>query len=196
MEIFFIILAIFLLLIVVGIFYDNIIPPTSHFVKKLLDKLAKLNLKNPFKSKQGAKKALVFGYSFGLLIIFLGLAWNNDLRTKGYIDVGKHNPVIAVGSNAIITIYGLLISGCALLLYSIYLTVFYFALNHTGELDQASVPYMQHTFCPACGSVSTVGDSPDSRCKRCGSQVEAVEGYLNSHESFKVKNQRKRNGSK
>jgi hypothetical protein len=194
MWIFIIALVSFLLLIIVGIFYDNIIPPILHCVAKLLDKLAKLNLKNPFKSRQGAKKVLALGYSFSLMIIFLGLAWNNDLRTKGYIDVGRVDPVIAVGGDAIITIYGLLICGSALLLYSIYITVFYFVLGHSGELDQPSGPHLQKTFCGKCGSVSTVADTPDLQCKKCGSQVEVVEGYLDRHDGFRVQNRRKGNG--
>jgi hypothetical protein len=187
------ILVLFLLLIIVGIFYDNIIPPIFRLIIKLLDNFSKLNLKNPFKSRKGAKGALAFGYSISFMVIFLGLAWKSDFKSKGYIDVGKWDPIIAEGGNALITIYGLLIPGVALLVYSIYLTVYYFVLDHTGEIDQPSELDLQGTLCPKCGSPSTVGETPDFQCKKCGAQVEMLKGYIDRHNGFKFQNREKKN---
>ena len=119
--------AIFLLMIILAVFYDAIVPPVVNTWFRILNWLSKLDLKNPFGSKRGAKNTIALGCFLTFLIKIVGLMWLSDLKSKGYIDVGRGDPVIAKGSDAAFTIYGVLFGALAVFIYTLYLTICYFA---------------------------------------------------------------------
>ena len=96
------------------------------------------NLKStsPFSSSKSAIKTLLTGYYFSLITLFLGFVWLSAFRGQGYIDVGKLDPVVAEGGNALITIYGLIVSGLGLFAYTVYLHIIYFKLKISGHFDK------------------------------------------------------------
>ncbi len=108
--------------------------PQSHGVSKGRN----FNLKStsPFSSAKSAIKTLLSGYYFSLITLFLGLVWLSDFRSQGYIDVGKLDPVVAEGGNALITIYGLIACGLGLFAYTVYLHIIYFKLKNGGHFDK------------------------------------------------------------
>ena len=65
---------------------------------------------------------LLWCYFISLAFLFIGFAWLNDIKTKGYYTYHKHQLNIP-GDDGIITVYFVIVGGFVFLIYSIYSTL-------------------------------------------------------------------------
>lgn len=79
-------------------------------------------IKDSKSSKIQKWSGLVFCYSISLIVLFLGFGWLEEINTQGYYIDSKHHIAIA-GKEGLVTVYGLIIGGFSMLVFSIYATV-------------------------------------------------------------------------
>ena len=136
----------------------------------------------PFKSRYGAKKAIIIGYLLSLICFNIGLRWYSEFIENGYINVSDKFKAFSYGDDAILQIYCIFIGGTIFLGYSIYLTFLYIVAAKRNDFQR--INYFENAICPNCGNTSKIDDFPNLLCNKCGHKVENIKGFLDRNPDF------------
>ncbi len=139
-------------------------------------------MKIPFKSTSGAKKAILSGYLFSLMLVLIGILWRRELLNLGFFNAAASGPPVhAIGSDAKIAILVFLVGGVGLFIYTVYITSCYLLLKIEENIPDTVRDDSIVRICPECLIMRHVDPSENSTCPGCGIELERLNGFLDRH---------------
>ncbi|MCP3933567.1 MAG: hypothetical protein GY705_31250 [Bacteroidetes bacterium] len=147
--------------------------------------LLKICKKSKFESKKALIQLLLFYYLFAGLFFYKGLSFYSIYKEYGSFKMWFFSPLtidIFEGSRAVIIIFIIFIIGCAIIVYSIYLSICYFVLKEDDY-------WPAFLMCKQCLRPYARGDITSNSCQECGALLENLVGFYDRNPELKDKSE-------
>jgi hypothetical protein len=147
----------------------------------LMNLLLKICRKSKFESKRALFQLLLFSYLFAGLFFYKGFGLYSIYKEYGAFKMSFFSPsVLYEGSGAVTTISFVCFLVCAILIYSMYLSVCYFVLKGNDY-------WPAFLMCKQCLRPYARGDITSTSCPECGALLENLVGFYYRHPELKYK---------
>ncbi len=138
--------------------------------------------KSNFESKKYLSQLLFFSYLLAGIFFFKGCRFYSSYEEYGYFKMWFFSQLtvdIFEGTRAVVAIYVILIMGCAITVYGIYLSVCYFVLKENDYLPA-------FLMCKQCVRPYAREDITSNTCQECGALLENLVGFYDRHPELKA----------
>jgi len=126
-------------------------------------------------------RTLAVCYGFGFLCLFIGVGMRSEFLQYGYYR-DYHFGITFTGKEVVIPIYGTILCSIALILLSIYFTIYGILLLRAGMLRDRPDNYV----CEKCEQVFEGNSIHGNKCPTCGGLLEDLRGYYERHPEKKL----------